>query len=367
MRRALPLVAALLAGALAASAAADTVDTRVFLVGDAGVPRPADPVLASLAREVGQDPGRSLVVFLGDNIYPRGLPAPQARNRADAERRLRAQVEAARAPGAAVVFVPGNHDWDVSAADGWNAIRRQEAFLREAGGVELQPQDGCPGPVVRDVGARVRLVVLDTQWWLHGGPRPVGSASPCAQKTEDEVAASLVAAIRAAGDRRVVVVGHHPLASGGPHGGSFGWKDHVFPLRAWKKWLWLPLPVIGSAYPIARTSGITDQDFSGAANRRMRAALEAAFAQAAPLVYAAGHEHNLQVVKRAAPTYLLVSGAGAHRHLTPTGKTDGAMYARSTSGYMRLDVGASSGVRLSVVEVDHDGRVAEGPSFDLAP
>lgn len=366
MRRALLLGLALLAGA-ASSPAADSVDTRVFLIGDAGVPRPQDPVLASLAREVGRDPGRSLVVYLGDNIYPQGLPVATAAGRPEAERRLRAQVEAARAPGATVVFIPGNHDWDISAEDGWNAIRRQEAFLREAGGVELQPEGGCPGPVVRDVGARVRLVALDTQWWLHGGPRPIGPASPCAQKTEAEVAAALVAAVRAAGDRRVVVVGHHPLASGGPHGGGFGWKDHVFPLRAWKSWLWLPLPVIGSAYPIARTSGITDQDFSGDANRRMRAALEGAFAEAAPLVYAAGHEHNLQVVKRAAPTYLLVSGAGAHRHLTPTGRTDGALYARSTSGYMRLDVEASGGVRLSVVEVGHDGRVADGPSFDLVP
>jgi len=71
--------------------------------------------------------------------------------------------------------------------------------------------------------------------------------------------------------------------------------------------------------------------------------LEGAFAEAAPLVYAAGHEHNLQVVKRAAPTYLLVSGAGAHRHLTPTGKTEG----RCTRGRRAVTCASTSGPRAA--------------------
>ena len=99
-----------------------------------------------------------------------------------------------------------------------------------------------------------------------------------------------------AGARHVVVIAHHPLVSGGPHGGYFGWQDHVFPLRNLKSWLWIPLPLIGSAYPIARAEGISSQDIPSRAYTRMRVALDSAFAGAPPLIYAGGHDHTLQVI-----------------------------------------------------------------------
>ncbi|MFN8096517.1 MAG: hypothetical protein U0599_30610, partial [Vicinamibacteria bacterium] len=71
-RRAGCLVLALLflAAAPPGRAADADLDARVFLIGDAGVPRPADPVLAALERDVAADSASSTVVFLGDNVYP---------------------------------------------------------------------------------------------------------------------------------------------------------------------------------------------------------------------------------------------------------------------------------------------------------
>src|SRR5207244_13343176 len=142
----------------------------------------------------------------------------------------------------------------------------------------------------------VRIVVLDSQWWLQGGPKAQDPVSSCPTVSEGEVRDSLHAALATAGGRVTVVVAHHPLSSGGPHGGHFGWQDHIFPLRDLKSWLWVPLPLIGSVYPLAREGGISSQDAPSAAYRRMRAALDSAFAGAPPLVYAAGHDHALQVI-----------------------------------------------------------------------
>ena len=50
------------------------VATSVFLVGDAGAARPGDRVLAELVRQAKLAPPRSTVVFLGDNVYPGGVP-----------------------------------------------------------------------------------------------------------------------------------------------------------------------------------------------------------------------------------------------------------------------------------------------------
>jgi hypothetical protein len=157
----------------------------------------------------------------------------------------------------------------------------------------------------------------------------------------------------------VVVLGHHPLATGGPHGGRFSWKDHVFPLRSVKKWLWVPLPVIGSLYPSVRQGGISPQDLSNETNRRMRAAFEGAMRERPPLVWAAGHEHALQVLRGASARHLLVSGAGIFGHTSRVVCTDESRFALGRAGFMRLDVERSGRVRLAVLEVDRAGGATE--------
>jgi hypothetical protein len=332
------------------------VESSVFLIGDAGVPAASDPVLTELTKQAARDPARSLIAFLGDNIYPRGMPAPRAPGRQDAERRLRAQIEAARASGAPAIFVPGNHDW-ADRGSGWEGIRRQGAFVAEHGGgrITMEPPGGCPGPVVRDLGERLRVVAVDTEWWLYRGAKPVDPTSSCPADSEQEVLEALGNAIRSAGDRRVVVVAHHPLASGGTHGGNFTWSDHLFPLRARHPWLWIPLPGVGSGYPMARQRGVSNQDMSGTLNRKMREALAGVFTKHPPLVYAAGHEHNLQVLKGKDTPYLLVSGAGAFGHLTRVHDTRATLFARTASGFMRIDVDKDGEARLAVVVVPGRG------------
>ena len=66
--------------------------------------------------------------------------------------------------------------------------------------------------------------------------------------------------------------------SGGVHGGYFGWRDHLFPLRSIRSSLWIPLPLLGSLYPTARLEGISSQDLGSRAYQRLIAALRRAFA-----------------------------------------------------------------------------------------
>jgi len=345
----------------AAPGPVEDLAARLILIGDAGDPAPRDPVLVALRREIERDPSRTLVVFLGDNIYPRGLSALGTRRHEEELSRLELQLEAVRGTPATTVFIPGNHDWDNGGEDGWEAIRRQAEYVDRHGGpgVSWLPPDGCPGPEPLDFGGAVRLVVLDTQWWLHDGRRPEDPDSSCAADSEAEVLEALARDMAGAGERPVVVVGHHPLATGGPHGGHFGWREHLFPLRAAQSWLWLPLPIIGSAYPIARQHGITDQDLSGSRNRHLRESLAEVFAELPPRVFAAGHEHTLQVLEGREVPWLLVSGAGYYGHSSPVGRLPETLFASSASGFMRLDLDASGAVRLGVLVVDASGESRE--------
>lgn len=338
------------------------IETSLYLIGDAGAPDTLrEPVLQALRRELSTDRGRSLVVFLGDNAYPRGLPAPGQPGRREAEFSLAAQIETITASGDTGFFVPGNHDWAKYGVEGWAAIQRQAAFIDSAGrgAVFLRPKGGCPGPDVIDVGSRLRLILLDTQWWLHSGPKPLDPTSQCPADSEGEIVDALSADLAGAGGRLVVVAAHHVLRSGAEHDGHFNWRDHIFPLRAAVSWLWLPLPLIGSLYPTARQEGISSQDTPSRPYRRMIRAFTRAFAGNPPSLYASGHDHNLQVIQDGPANLLLVSGAGIYGHTTEVTRVRGTTFARDASGFARLDIPQAGPARLAIVQVDSSGRGQE--------
>jgi hypothetical protein len=335
-------------------------DAALFLVGDAGAPRADEPLLAALAAEaqdavarLGRE--RVAIAFLGDNVYPDGLRAVSHPGRAEDERRLAAQLEAVRRAGARGLFVPGNHDWDNGGPDGLDNVKRQARYVA-ARGAAMLPSDGCPGPAVQRLGRRLALVAIDTQWWLHEHAKPRDAASGCAAWDLAGVEAAIAAALSDTDGRHAVVLSHHPLASGGPHGARFGWQEHLFPLRGLDRRLWIPLPVLGSLEPVARALGASPQDLPSEPYRALAASLERALAAAPPLALAAGHEHSLQLIRGGPARFQIVSGAGSAPNATRASLIAGALFAEGgTSGYVRLDAAAGGAIEVGVRTVGQTG------------
>jgi hypothetical protein len=310
------------------------VTDSVFLVGDAGLRGAKDEVLAALHEDVagasaalGQ--GHVAVIFLGDNIYDNGLPDENGTTAfKSALARLAAQVHSANVnPGVMVYFVPGNHDWDHQGRQGLARIKRQTLELAKFGSnVAMLPGNGCPGPAVRPAGARLQIVFLDTQWWLHHFTRP--TAADCKQGTEKDVTEEIANVLSNAGGRLSIVVAHHPLISGGPHGTE-------------------------------RKPRTDEQDQDDATNLHMRTAILSALKTAPPLAWASGHEHTLEVLQGGGASFLLVSGAGNLGHTdaaTPDPKRGTWLFPSTTfeptGGYMRLDVPAAGAPSVFVITVD---------------
>jgi hypothetical protein len=336
----------------------DTVELRLVLVGDAGLPAPGgEPVMKALREELARDPRHTFVVFMGDNVYPRGMVLDStAAERRENERIINDQLAPLLATGVHGIMLPGNHDWATGTAGGFKAILAEQQYVnaRGRGMVRFLPQDGCPGPVALDFGNYLRLIVLDTQWWLQAGyPRPYGPDSPCETKTEQDVVDSLRAQLASAGSRRTVVVSHHPLVSGGQHGGYFDWPTYLFPLHPW-----------------ARQAGIfARQDVTGREYRNLIVSLSRAYQPNPPLVHAAGHEHNLQLLRGVGARYQVVSGAGIYNHTSPTRVIAGTMYARRASGWVTLAFLRDGRVRMAYRIVDADGTFHEDYStwLDVPP
>lgn len=331
----------------------DSLDVALFLIGDAGVPHVGfEPVLAALQREASQTQGKSVIVFLGDNIYPRGLPdSTYLRERIESERRIAAQVVAAESSHAKTIFIPGNHDWDAERQDGLTAIRREGAFIRQLSHntVLFLPANGCPGPAVFDAGTRVRLLLLDTQWWLQSGPKPTGppGVSGCPAATCSDIVDSLRTDIATAAGRSVVVLAHHPIYSGGAHAEHWNIGDYLG-----------SGPVI-----LLRRMVNSAQDFRNPTNTQMRQALSSAFDPLPPLLYVSGHDHGLQVLtgnpSAHEPLRYIVSGAGAYEHLDPTRSIDRTRWEARQSGYVRVDFFTGGTARLMVHTVDGSGGTKE--------
>lgn len=312
------------------------IETSVFFIGDAGEPnaREIGAPLDSLAAHASVAAERSVIIFLGDNIYPDGLPESGFAEWADGRRRLEAQVLAVPL-GARGIFLPGNHDWAGGAAFGLYSVRLQEQMLRTLArgrDIRMLPGNGCPGPVAFDTG-RFRFIATDTQWWLHEFIVR-DSATQCPARIH-EVMSSLREGIRewnAVPGRVLMVGGHHPLMTGGVHG---AYCDVTGPLRRF---------------------GNRSQDIVSSLNRTLRDSLESAFSSYPPLAYIAGHDHSQQVLQGGTNVdYLLVSGAGS-KVACAVRLRESYFTSQHRTGFMRVDVMRGRGVLLRVYHYDSKGE-----------
>lgn len=330
---------------------------RIILIGDAGEPTEdiKEPVLIALENEAVKVKDSTLIIFLGDNIYPSGLPDESDSNRKEYERRIDEQINAVVNSGVTGIFIPGNHDWDRGGGCGWAQIKREEEYVNGKGliNVSFLPTGGCPGPVVRNFGQNVKIIFLDSQWWLQDeNERPGKQESLCESCTEDRIISALDSIIVSSGNKFVLIAAHHPLSTHGPHGGNFTWMDHIFPLRNLNEYLWIPLPLIGSLYPLIRGAGVSSQDISNTRYSNMISKIESVIVKKPSLVYASGHEHALQVLRGKGGNLYFVSGAGIFGHLEDSlGEGDDTIFAGRCSGFMMVDFLSDGTKKLSVIKV----------------
>ncbi|HAP35831.1 MAG TPA: hypothetical protein DCQ28_07780 [Bacteroidetes bacterium] len=338
----------------------DSIKQTIYLIGDAGEPlvEKKEPVFRLLNNSASVSPANSTIIFLGDNIYPSGLPDSGHSDREEMERRLNEQINIGVESRTRTIFIPGNHDWDYKGRDGLAAIKRQEEFITQKNNshISMLPKSGLPGPSVVDIDDEVRIIAIDTEWWLHKYQKPFYQNDSNEVQTQHRFLDSLSGILAGSQQRKIIVVGHHPLRTFGEHGGFFDWKDHLFPLRKLSNWLWIPLPGIGSLYPISRIFGISDQDMSGRKNTLMRNAIDSVLSLYPVVVYASGHEHVLQVIEKESHHYYLVSGNGIQLHDEALTVAASTIAASRNKGFMRLDFLKSGKIRLGVVVAeDNEG------------
>ena len=309
---------------------------RIFLIGNTG-DGGGGAVLRALAADARAAGSDATVAVLGD-VTAHGLPADDDPGRAEAEAPVRALIAALQGFEGEVVAVPGDRDWE----QGEDGVKRLEDLLDDAFGTDvLTPGDQSGGPREDKLAEGLRLIALDTAWWLlDSEDRPDGEAEDQDIRSPSDVARVFEQIVVDRDDDRIVVIAHHPLISRGSYAGYRG--D----------------PVTGL---VSRTLGTGIQDLASPRYRQLRAGLGPIAATHDRLVWAASHDRILMTYEDVINTLRqqthLVSGTGGGE--VSAAGASGAQSVASTPGYQRLVYFADGRLWQETVEVDPETGASE--------
>jgi len=288
-----------------------------YLIGDAGNAQRDNTTntLKFLESHLSEADKQSTLLFLGDNIYPKGLDTTSTLSK----HKLQVQLDVTKNFKGKTIFIPGNHDW----YSGLEALKNQERMVESyLGKNSFLPENGCPIDKV-EINKDLVLLIIDTHWYVTNWNSHPKINDKCDIKTRKKFFEELERQIKKTQGKRAIIALHHPVFTQGSHGGNYSFKSHL-----------KPLPVLGTLKNILRkTTGISNADTQHKRYRELSNYLITLAQQNKNLVFVSGHDHNLQyIVKHNTPQ--IISGSGSK--VSATKLTDGGLFSYGKNGFAKL-------------------------------
>ncbi|PZR14742.1 MAG: metallophosphoesterase [Flavobacterium psychrophilum] len=281
-------------------------EQNIFLVGDAGyATHPnSQQLLAKVSERLKNSGKNTTLLYLGDNIYPLGMPPKDAgKERQEAEASLNSQMALASVFERKTYFIPGNHDWYY----GLDGLHEEEEFVKA--GLKSKkaflPGKGC-GINDIDLSDNVVLITIDSQWFIEDWDKYPTINDDCTLKTRNDLFEELESLLNKNPEKTILLAIHHPLLSNGTHGGQFSLEKQLFPLESK-----IPLPVIGSVINLLRkTTGASTQDQQSPIYTSLTKRIKTLIQEKNNVIVVSGHDHNLQYI-HLDNIHQIISGSGS--------------------------------------------------------
>lgn len=326
-----------------------TIDHSFFLIGDAGnadQPKPQS-VLAILKNKVDQANTNSTLLFLGDNIYPKGLPSDKDNPEYPlAATKLVNQLKITDNYKGNTIFIPGNHDWysgikglEAQSKLVTNYLKDKKAFL---------PRKNC---AIEDqkITDNITLITIDSQWFLENWDKSPTINEDCDIKTREAFFEELESVLNKNQDKIKIIAMHHPLMSNGSHGGQFSVEKQLFPLE--NKF---PLPIIGSFINLLRkTSGISPQDIQNKQYTLLTKRIKALIQGQDNVIVVSGHDHNLQYLEKD-NIIQIISGAGSKSEAAKA--VNDYDFSYGGNGFSKLDVLKNGTINIAFFGIENQSE-----------
>lgn len=313
-------------------------DFQIFLIGDAGNAEEiqAQQTLQLLKNKLDSADQHSMVIFLGDNIYPLGMPKESDKGYALAKQKMENQLAITKDFKGKTLVIPGNHDW----YHGLEGLKAQEDFVKSylKEKKAFLPKNSCP---IDDISLSndIKLIVIDSEWSLIDWNKYPGINKNCDIKTQEDFYTEFKDLIIKNQDKRIIVALHHPVISSGVHAGFNSARSHLFPLRGK-----IPVPGIATLINTLRSSsGVSMEDLSNRHYTDFANRIKSIIQNKDNVILVSGHDHNLQY-HQDRNIRQIISGAGS--------KTDPSTIVKNTD----FSYGGS-GFAVLNLKKDHSSEV----------
>lgn len=284
--------------------------------------------LAELGKVFQQANKKSTLVLLGDNIQKK-----QLKNESDGQP---AVLLVQQFKGESV-FINGEAEWN----KGYEGIKDISKFLSTTltDKKALLPRKVCGFERLK-INEETVLIVVDSQWYLENWDLQPNMNEDCDIKTREDFFEELRGEINKNQNKIVVLALHHPVYSGGNHGGYFSLRDHVYPFD--RK---LPLPVLGSLINYTRAvSGINTQDLQSKQYNVLNKRLQTMAQMYDNVVLVSGHERNMQYIEKKGVKQVI---SGALGNLSPARAIEPGSFSAGQLGYATLEIAADKSAYLT--------------------
>lgn len=322
-----------------------------YLIGDAGKSPMGDlnPALKLFKEKLQHADTNSTAIFLGDNIYPAGLPDEKDSTVAYtiAKNHIDAQLNTLQGFKGTPLFIPGNHDWYT---EGLKGLKRQQKYIQK----ELDskkvffPENGCPMKTIK-INDDIVIVAIDTEWYLTNWDKRPTMNDECGIKDREKFFEELEGFIKKNVDKTTILAMHHPMFSYGSHGGQYSFKQHLYPNNGK-----VPMPVLGTFINVLRrTTGASIEDMQNKRYMEFKKRMVTLAQYSEKVIFASGHEHTLQyIVEENTPQ--IISGSGAKNGATRL--LNGSKFSTGRMGYATLEVYTDGSSQVRYYGIQEEGK-----------
>ncbi|MBX2845212.1 MAG: metallophosphoesterase [Saprospiraceae bacterium] len=270
----------------------DPNEVSLFLIGDSGKPEEGNTPSAMLSMQKKFDLAdeNDILLFLGDNVYQKGIPDKDHPQYAAAKLAMDVQLDVAKNFPGKAYFIPGNHDW----YSGLKGLKRQEKMVEDVlGKGSYLPQNGCPLDLI-DVNDDLAIITVDSHWYVANWDRHPTINNDCGEiNSREKFLSEFSGLVNKQQNKTLIIALHHPLFTNGQH-------DAQFPANAL---------FLGNF--LRKTTGVVNADLQHPLYRQLANRISTIIEnQQNDVIVVSGHEHNLQFLERN-HVKQIVSGSGS--------------------------------------------------------
>ncbi|MDT8410868.1 MAG: hypothetical protein RQ875_00275 [Vicingaceae bacterium] len=238
--------------------------------------------------------------------------------------------------GAEIIAVTGDLDWDNSGYYGLDTVSSlQKSYKKLLGENIFFPKNDCPGPYVKDIGDDIRIIAINSQWWLHPYRKVLPIDSECKEILKIEILDELDAAIENAGNRKVIFITHHPVTSGGVYGGNSNFMGQFFPFSHSDPDNKTFIPLYGTFYHCYRQNIGSVQDLSNDQYQLYIKEIKDVLLKHENVVMCSAHEYDMQLLNLNY-NYQIISG-----NLVKSAQVsalENTIFKTNNTGFVKLEI-----------------------------